>query len=351
MIPDVAEKKELWVNSFEKKTEFILTTMEKLPSKIEYLTDKSIEKYHKITKSIISVIDFIAVKISDLHYEFAVQYKSFVMTFYPAARYTAIPWNYIWLYLWNKYQNGEYNLLLAKGVHYITALMGGGKSTLAYDLAEELRHITGKGSYINAEIEKPRLDEASGMMIKYHKLFDLEEFFGSYYDDEKEKLVIQQKKQFNTKYFDNLILEEWLSEMNHRLNNTSEYKAKFIPLMSSLTRIRHQRLQRVYITSQLDTADIQLMGLFKYIHVIEVDLNIDYWQWVQDGEFAKHVKGWHIYTYQYKRNKKKTATEMQLIKKWYRKRFQKFEYFETLNQASSFYSLPKDQIKTTKGVI
>ena len=343
--------KEIWVDNLDRKTDLINEKIEMVPAKIEAFTNKSIESFHKITKNIINVIDHSGSFIADRHYDFVVGYKSFIMEFYPAARYTAIPWNYIWLYLWKKYKYGEGNLLLARGIHYVTALQGGGKSTLMYDVAEELRHITGKGSYINAEIEKPRLDESTGMMIKYHKLFDLLEFFGSYFDEEKEKWVTQQKKRFNTEHFNNLILEEWLSEMNHRSNNTSEYKAKFIPLMSSLARMRHQRIMRVYITSQLDTADIQLMGLFKFIHVIEVDLDIDYWQWVEDGKFAEHVKGWNIYTYQYRRNKKKTATEMQLIKKWYRKRFQDFEYFETLNQASSFYSLPKDQIKTTKGVI
>lgn len=343
--------KEIFIDQYYDKSTDLIEKIEHAPFFLDQKTHTTIEKLYKFTNDFLNSYDKFGNKIIEMHYNFVTYYKAFVLSFYRAARYTSIPWNYIWLYLWKKYRYAEGNLLMARGVHYITALQGGGKSTIVYDLMEELRDLTGKASYVNAELEKPRLDELSNYMIKYHKFFELGEFFGETYDYEKDKYSFTQKKRFNTDHFDNIVLEEWLSEMNHRSNNTSEYKAKFIPLMQSLARMRHQYIKRVYITSQLDTTDIQLMGLFKYIHEVEIDLDIDYWQWVEDGMFCEHIKGWTVYTYQYKRNKKKGATEKALVRKWYKKRFSDMKYFESLNQASNFYRLPMDQVKTTKGVI
>ncbi|MBU1141615.1 MAG: hypothetical protein KKG64_03740 [Firmicutes bacterium] len=347
-------KQELFVINYEEKIGSLIEKLEDPLIKYEDKITRYIEGSNKLISKTIHGIEYGASWMMHKHEDFVNQYKSFAMTFYPAARYTAIPWNYIWLYLWKKYRYGEGNLLMVRGVHYFSALQGGGKSSLLYDLAEELRDITHKGSYINTELEKARLDEDSSMMIKHHKVVDLDEFFGLETiidEDGYEKRTAVQKKQFSTNNFDNLIFDEWLAEMNHRMNNTSAYKEKFIPIMKSLARMRHQGIKRVYIASQLDTADIQLMGLFKYIHDIEIDLDIDYWQWVEDGMFKEHIKGWTIWSYQYKRNKKRAATEKMLIKKWYRKRYSSMEYFDTLNQASTFYSLPMDKIKTTKGII
>lgn len=344
-------KQEKFIKDYEIKFQDNIPKIENILSKYESKINHFINYQNVLLKKLITQYEKAALKSIELHSLFVDFYNKKAMILYPLARYTSIPFNYIWLYLWKKYRYGESNLLMVRGVHYFTALQGGGKSSLLYDLAEELRDITGKGSYINAQLERARLDEDSNMMIKYHKYFDLEEFYGSYFDYELQRDVFGQKKRFNTDHFNNLILDEWLADMNHRSNNTSVYKEKFIPLMKSLARMRHQHIMRVYIASQLDTTDIQLMGLFKYIHEIEIDLDIDYWLWVENGMFTEHIKGWNIYSYQYKRNKKKGATEKALIKKWYRKRFSDMIYFDSLNQASTFYGLPMDQIKTTKGVI
>ena len=80
--------------------------------------------------------------------------------------------------------------------------------------------------------------------------------------------------------------------MNHRQNNTKLYKEVFIAFISSVAHMRHQRMKRIYVASQLDTTDTQLMAMFKYTHEIEIDLDVDYWDWVQTGMMTKHIKGW-----------------------------------------------------------
>ena len=339
------------VERLEEKTNHFINTSILAPSKIESISECFIKSYYNVLKKPISGIDLLLSEASKLSVDGMKKFKEFSLKFYTFARYSSIPWSYIWLYLWKvlRYRHG--NLLMTRGVHYITALQGGGKSSLLFHLIEELRDTTGKASYVNADIEKEQLDDQSGMMVKYHKYFEFDEFYGRVVDPETNKEILTQKKRFNVDHFNNIVFDEWLAEMNHRMNNTTSYKDLFIPLMKSLSRMRHQGIMRVYIASQLDTTDIQLMGLFKMIHEVEIDLDIDYKQWLQDGMFQEHIKGWTIWTYQYRRNKKKGATEKQLVKRWYYKRTYDMSNFITLSQAKTFYGLPVDQIKTTKGVI
>jgi len=272
---------------------------------------------------------------------------------YTISRYTGIPWNYIWIWAWKLMRNSGVNLLFTRGVHYFTALQGGGKSSMMYHLMEHLRDVTGKGSYINADLEKERFDERDRYYYKYHKYFETREFWGvrKIKENDGERTEFIQRKRFNTDHYDNIFFDEWLVEMNHRSNKTTQYNEVFIAMIKSISRMRHQRVKRIYFASQLDTTDIQLMGFFKMIHEIEIDLDIDYWQWIDDGMFTDHIKGWWVWTYAYKRNKKKQATEKQLIKRWYYKKQYDMKHFETFSQAKEFYALPVDQIRTNKGVI
>lgn len=344
-------EKLILANNLEHKTEHQISRIPYPAAKIDALTEKIIGTSSKYMTNMIRWIDKSIGFIGNHAEKDAENYKRFSLYFYTIARYTSIPWNYIWLYLWKLFRYRHSNLLMTRGVHYVTALQGGGKSSLLYHLVEELRDTTGKASYINSDIEDEQLDEASGMMIKYHKFFEFDEFYGRVLDPETGKELLVQKKRFNVDHFNNVVFDEWLAEMNHRMNNTTSYKDLFIPLMKSLSRMRHQGIMRVYIASQLDTTDVQLMGLFKMIHEVEIDLDIDYGKWIEDGMFTEHIKGWRIWSYMYKRNKKKGSTDKQLIKKWYYKKTYDMTKFVSLSQAKTFYGLPIDQVKTTKGVI
>jgi hypothetical protein len=318
-----------------------------LPNRIEART-QNVSKFYQTTIKVIKAYDLIGSKAMKIFEDLAKAYKELSLKPYKFARYSSFPWSFLWLYIWKLIAFKKGNLLLSHGLHFITALQGGGKSSLCYYLMEMKLDKTRKGSYTNADIERAYLDEESGYYVKHHKRFELSEFFGSDIQDDKKVLI--QKKAFNTEHFNNIVLDELVNEFNHRMNNTSDYKEMFIPMMKSFTRSRHQRLECIWVTSVLDTTDIQLMQLFKFIHEVEVNLDIDYYQWLKDGMFTKHIKGWHIYTYAYKRNKKKGATEKQLLKKWYLEKELPMDRFDTLSQSVKFRDLKIDQVKTTKGV-
>ncbi len=338
------------VIQLEAQAKRILDRLEGVPIPMENFGSRVIQKNHKNTERFIKhyektgnkIINGLE-KISKIYSELSIKHL------YKFARYSTFPFSFIPLYLWNLINKPRGNLLYAHGLHYIYALQGGGKSSLMYHLAEYAFQQRAKGTYVNANIERAYIDKDSGWWVRHHKVFDLKEFFGVRFEGDKK--VLEQCKAFNTEYYCNMILDEFLTEMNHRMNNTSEYKEIFIPLMKSFSRSRHQRFECIWITSVLDTTDIQLMSLFRFIHEVEIDLDIDYFQWLKDGMFTRHIKGWHIYSYAYKRNKKRTATEKQLLKKWYLKKEVDMSRFDTLNQSGKFLSLPKDQIRTTKGVI
>lgn len=236
--------------------------------------------------------------------------------------------------------------ILAHGIHYIYALPGGGKSSLLYDLFEEIRVTTGLGSYINAAIEKPRYDNINDRFYRYHAQFEVEDFFGKVLvkkKDKEEKWKIMQLQQFD-KRFRNIGFDELLSWLNHRLNNTGDYLEVFIALIEFLAQRRHRHIDRAYFLNQLDTTDIQLMSSFNYIHEVQVDLDIPYAEWVETGEYTYHIMGWWIDTYTYAKTGKKTADNKVLVESHYRPRTADFEYFETLSQSHKNDGLPFHRI-------
>ncbi len=278
-------------------------------------------------------------------------YKKCMKLIEDFARITTTPFNYAYFFYLTVLKYIQSDPIEHHGVHYITALMGGGKSSSAYDVVEKIRRTTGKGAYINVSMEKPRYDQLNNKWFKYHPEFDIEEFWGvnNYTDDEgKEQQRIEQLKAFDLE-FDNLILDEWLSKMNHRQNNTKLYKEVFIAFIAAIAHMRHQHMKRIYVLSQLDTTDIQLMAMFKYIHEVEVVLNVPYSEWVRTGSLDKHIVGWWFWTYKYKRNRKKSSTDKVLYKKYFRPCTANLEYFESMNQAHIYESLPKHKIDYTKG--
>lgn len=334
-----------YVVKLEKTSDYILHTIEKFEIKLS----KSISWIYYISKKVIDKLYSIYNLIANKHFKFIIWSKKTVLQHYKTARYTTIPFNKIWLYFWKKWRLNGATLLHAKGMHFFVALQGGGKSSLIYDLIEEDRIKYSKGAYINVELENPRLDDDSKLLYVYHKQFQLEDFWGLTKKEDSEDLEISQKKQFNTEYFNNVVFDEWLANMNHRQNMTKAYKNVFIALISSLARMRHQGIRRILIASQLDTTDTQMMHMFKYIHQIEVVLDIEYWKWIEDGLFEDHIIGWQIWTYSQKRNRKKGSTELTFVKKHYRKRTADFKYYNSLNQAKEYNRLPVDKLE--KGVI
>ncbi len=313
-----------------------------------------LELKKKLHYKVVSYYQRATEKLVDISHLLSRRYVTWSKTLYNFARKTTVPFNYLWFYFLKKWQRYSSSPLLVKGIHYITALQGGGKSSIVFDIIEEIRRKTGLGSYVNVTMENPKYDDINDIWYKFHAEFDEADYWGvsKIIDPEtkEEREVIKQLKQFD-KNFPNIVLDEWLSKMNHRQNKTKDYGKVFIALMQSLVHIRHQGLDHAYILSQLDTTDIQLMGIFKFIHEVDVDLNISYSDWVKTGKLNRHIKGWWVYTYMYKKNRKKVATEKILYRKHYRVKTFEDSDFSSLNQAHIYKELPGDKIRYKKGNI
>lgn len=272
----------------------------------------------------------------EMYYDLVDPYTDF-------ARKTTIPFNWPY-YLYLKMKNHLMgNILFKDGVHFFVALQGGGKSTLAYDLISEILRKTGKSSYVNAQFEKPQYDPITQKYFVYFQYFELLDFFDMSVKEDDPSIKVSQKKRFN-RNFDTIVLDEWLTEMNHRMNKTKDYNNIFMALLNMIAHMRHQKMKRIYVLSQIDNTDIQLLSMFKYIHELEIDLDVTYRDWIETGMMTRHIKGWTIWTYGVKRNRKKQSMDKVLIKKQYRKATADFTYFDTLSQAEKYAVLHEDKI-------
>lgn len=274
-------------------------------------------------------------------------YEKLFSRYFDFARKTTIPINWPYFVLLKMGLISEVNILLRPGVHFVTALQGGGKSSLAFDIAWEVLRKTGKSVYVNANFEKARLDPITGKHYKYFKEFKLMEYFNISAREDNPEIKVSQLKRFN-KNFDTIILDEWLTEMNHRLNRTKDYNNIFLALIEMIALMRHQGVKRVYILSQIDTTDVQLFSMIKYIHEVQVKLDIPYLDWIRTGKLETKIIGWDIYTFGVKRDRKIQKTDKVLINKQFRKATADFDFFETLNQAVKYDALPEDNIKFIK---
>lgn len=321
-------------NIYDKYDAFLDNIIDKLTS-----ADKNILKHDQVNEKIVKTY---SIKFSSL----INSYESKLMPYAQFARKTTVPINFpYYLYLKIK-RKFDTNILFADGVHFFVALQGGGKSTLAFELIERLRIKTGKGSYVNADFELPKQDQITKKYYTWHTRFNLLDFF-NIQETEINSIKVSQLKRFN-RNFDNIVLDEWLTEMNHRLNKTKGYNNIFMGLISMIAEMRHQRIRRIYVLSQIDNTDTQLLSMFKYQHEIQIHLDISYSDWVSTGSLSNHIKGWHVWTYGNKRNRKKQSNEKFLIKKQYIEKTADFTSFDTYSQATKYETLQEDHIKLLK---
>ncbi len=312
----------------------ILKYSDKITNKLSDLDFKQLNKDSLSERSVKGYVDFMSNFLND--------YTDLIEPYADLARKSTFPLSYPY-FKWLKAFKGLNNVLFHEGVHFFIALQGGGKSTLAFDLISEILRTTGKSSYINANFEKPRYDSISKKHYVYFQFFELLEFFDMTVKDDDPSIKVSQKKKFN-RHFDTIVLDEWLTEMNHRLNKTKDYNNIFMALITMIAHMRHQKMKRIYVLSQIDNTDTQLFSMFKYVHEIEIDLDVTYLDWIKTGMMTRHIKGWWIWTYGVKRNRKKQATEKTLIKKQYRHATADFTYFDTLSQAEKYAILAEDKI-------
>lgn len=326
------------IDKVENKTE---TSTNKI---VNNLQEKDLYKINNDSKN-----EILAKFYNDIILDFTNAYIELVEPYEDFARQTTVPLSWPYFQYLKNSKRGQSNILYADGVHFFVALQGGGKSSISYELITRLLQMTGKSAYINADYELPRYDEVSKKYYKYFQYFKLMDFFDMSVKDDDPNIQVSQLKKFN-RNFETIVLDEWLTEMNHRMNKTKDYNNIFMALLTMIAHMRHQKMKRIYVLSQIDNTDIQLLSMFKYIHEVEVDLDVTYFDWVNTGSLKRHIKGWWVWTYGVKRNRKKQSTEKVLIKKQYISATAEFEYFNTLAQAAKYNALTEDKIKFIKEV-
>lgn len=236
-----------------------------------------------------------------------------------------------------------------KGTHFLYALQGGGKSSVLFNTAEHLRRLTGKGVYVNTQFERARYDEVERDYYRFHQFFNETDFWGL--EEHRNNLGetvfgSTQLKQFDNQLFCAVMIDELIATFNQRENKSKQYNDVFIGMMRSIVHQRHQNMDRIYFASQIDTTDVQLMKIFKWVHTVEIHLDIPYWEWYMTGSLTKHIMGWYMTSEKVVRKKGK---EKVITKNYYIKREFDEEHFETKNMAWMYSKLPVDKINYRRG--
>lgn len=307
---------------------------------------KLTEKIVSLHESALTIAKKVSYKISAVYTDNVTSEQAFNL-----ARWTTVPYNWLW-FIFLKHQGKKILPIFENGTHFGYALQGGGKSSLAYNIMEHLRILTGLGSYVNVELEKPRYDPIKQNWYKLHQLFSETDYWGlkeqtdnlgnTYYES-------TQLKGFDIKKFRNVIIDELFSLFNQRENKKSSYNNVFIGLMKSIVHQRHAEIDRYYFFSQIEKTDVQLESIFKWVHQIKVVLDCTYWEWVKSGKLTKHIIGWWIVSSTKERNKR--GIEKIIAKKYFLPRIYDEQYFETKNMKHLYDHLPIDRVQVTRGAI
>lgn len=194
-----------------------------------------------------------------------------------AMRYLSLPYSLAIPKAYKYFFHNEGSALLFKpGVHMVSASVGGGKSLLSFVLAEINREKTGLGSYFTSPVEKPRVTEDGTFKYVYHRYINLDD----YYDENGKKL-----KKFNTKKYKIIMKDEVHLKFNPRMNNTKEYKKKYIPQQKDEILMRHGGITHIYKFSQYKKLDSQDMQALTYMHEVSTVKDIPIKDWLETGEF------------------------------------------------------------------
>lgn len=215
-----------------------------------------------------------------------------VLKIYKPLRYITVPLNKIWLKQYLKdFRKDEYqhDLLDKPGVHFITAGMGGGKSSLAFAKMKDNALLTGKAAYVTTKMEKPKQSRL-GYHYVYHRFFELDEFW----DNGK------QKKKLNFFRFNMIVFDEIFLYMNHRKNKEKSYNETFIPMVNSNVSMRHDGIKTILYLSQQPSMDVQIMNICNYYHeIVGIERGIHYRTWLETGDekYSYTILRWRIKSY------------------------------------------------------
>lgn len=250
-------------------------------------------------------------------------------------RHAGLPYSSLFPKIYMDYVHGNKNVPLIKqpGVHMIRAKVGGGKSLLSFVLAEAYLKETGHASYFTSPVEKPKLTSDGKFFYVYHRYINLDDYF----DKDGKKT-----KKFNTQKYKVIHKDERHLQFNPRLNNTSEYKKKFIPQQQDEILMRHQGISHVYKYSQYSKLDSQDMQALTYMHDVQVVKDIPLKRWLETGDFNYIPVAIKITTYEVEvgfegdMKRKRIATQKLPIP------FEVLENFDTHAEKYRYAGLPVD---------
>jgi hypothetical protein len=192
-------------------------------------------------------------------------------------RYISLPWSIIipkgYKYFFSN-AFGKY-LLFVPGVHMIRAKVGGGKSLSSFILAEMYLEDTGRGSYFTSPVEKPQLTDDGQWLFVRHRVIDTRD----YYQNGKKVL------NYNTEKYKVIHKDERHLDYNPRLNNTKDYKDRFIPEQKDEILMRHEGFTHIYKYSQYFKLDSQDMQALTFMHEVETLKTIPTKLWLETGRF------------------------------------------------------------------
>lgn len=278
------------------------------------------------------------------------------------ARIITAPGSWFLFYFLKKWANRYKTPILAEGVHLILATMGGGKSSIMFDVMEELRRLTGFGSSVNTDLENPKYNKITHSFFRHHDFFDMWDKFGLEEVTNKygeTRFIATLREQFNPDFLAALVFDEFISALNRRNNKSTDYNKVFLAIFNLVLHKRHvskkslkSGIKRVYFLQQIDALDGLLNSAIDYKHYIKVDLDCSYPYWLLTGALTKFIKGWDVWTYvpNVKRNRKGGKDDWKLKKHYYRKKTFRDEDFESRNQGEFYDNLPIPQTKYNKQI-
>lgn len=289
--------------------------------------------YLRSLKSTVRKIDIFLLKYIHMLQSTFGFYENYIFTdaFYKNARKYTYPLHWTWILWWKFFQkkHQKTNLLYSPGIHILSAPPGLGKTSLVYNTIES----KGGRSYINNRFEKVRPyvpDPALGLTYYYkkHTLFTFTDFWRNG----------KQWSQPDHARYQSIVLDELHQELNYRNNGTKEYNEKFLPFMDYGVIVRH-KIGCIYITTQMNKVDVQLMQLATFYEV-EIERGFDYQHWKNvSGKFENRILGWRVTAY------KPLITpsggiDLKKLKAFYVPCTADMEYYDTYSMRHAFKNVP-----------
>lgn len=352
---------------FDGFNRFVLNKTEKFELNVLDPVAASLVKLYqtneKLTLNIIGAVDHLIQGVGKLNHGVLSGTAEVQKVLSPVARWVTAPGSYIFYALRKRWINRYRDSLYATGIHAFIAPPGGGKSSLAYEIAEQLRLKTGRGSSFNTDLEKPRYDKLSGNYIRYHEVFEMFDKFGieEITNSRGEvRTIATLREKFDANFLEALFFDEFISALNRRNNKSADYNGVFLAIFNLLVHKRHinkaeldKGIERIYFIQQIDAFDGLLDKSIDYKHEIEVDLDCTYVEWLITGLFTKHILGWRVKSYvkDKKRNSRGTDTiHWKLHQNRYVKKTFKDDFYESRNQGEFYNGLPDAKTKYNKKI-